>query len=192
LVDSVYLFDTNLFTIDETTSDESFYDAKDTLSGSNVIVSETASKYSASSALDAIQVAIRMKIHKVEASVYDEVSDNLARQSRILLLETGVLQFSQKVRKYENEIKGFCHSVALIYRPDEKLERMTLIESGAKKTIEISNTTNDKNILQIPGVPMRRNKSAIEMENSAIWFELLEDRRVDITESDLIVNTARV
>ena len=168
------------------TSDENFYDAKDTLSGSNV-VSETASKYSASSALDAIQVAIRMKIHKVEASVYDEISDNLANQSRILLLETGVLQFSQKVRKYQNEIKGFCRYFALTYRPDAQMERMTLVESGAKK-MELPELTD--NTLKIPGVNISRNRSAFEMENSAIWFELLEDRRVDITESDLIVNTA--
>ena len=185
MVDSVYLFDTNLFTIDEAPSDENFYDAKDTFSGSNV-VSETASKYSASSALDAIQIAIRMKIHKVEASVYDEISDNLTNQSRILLLETGALQFSQKVRKYQNEIKGFCRYFALIYRPDAQVERMTLVESGAKK-IELTDTTTE-NTLQIPGV--RNNRSILEMENSAIWFELLEDRRVDITESDLIVNTA--
>ena len=184
LVDSVYLFDSNLFTIDEAISDENFYDAKDTLSGSNVVVSETASKYSASSALDAIQVAIRMKIRKVEASVYDELSGNVINQSRILLLETGLLQFSQKVRKYQNEIKGFCQSLALIYRPDDQAEMMTLVESGAKKT-----ETTTGNTLQIPNVAVR-NRSALEMENSAIWFELLEDRRVDITESDLIVNTA--
>ena len=64
---------------------------------------DSISKTSLSTSIDAIQVEVRMKIHMIEANLSDETRSN----ERVVFIEFGLLEFSQRFRSTQNEVRGW-------------------------------------------------------------------------------------
>ena len=118
-VESVYLFDSNLFAplAGVESGEDIFYDAPE---------SSLSSKPSTSCASEAIQLELNMIVNSVLVNLIDEMGISA---TKMLQLSTGELTFNHKQRKYGTETKGLCASLDVTYEPDS-IKRMLILEMG--------------------------------------------------------------
>ena len=118
-VESVYLFDSNLFAplAGIESGEDIFYDAPE---------SSLSSKPSTSCASEAIQLELNMIINSVMVNLIDEMGISA---TKMLQLSTGELSFNHKQRKFGTETKGLCASLDVTYEPDS-VKRMLILEMG--------------------------------------------------------------